>query len=82
VAELLLARGADPNAEAGKPFGGRPLDWAIRGSTDAEHDVLGRSGTGVDYVDVVSRLRAAGVQTTWADVERHASSEVAALLRR
>jgi ankyrin repeat protein len=82
VAELLLARGADPNADAGKPFGGRPLDWAIRGSTDADHDVLGRSGRGIDYVDVVSRLMAAGGQTTWAAVEQDASSEVAALLSR
>ena len=62
IVELLLARGADPNAEAGEPFGGLPLDWAIRGSSEADHRVLGRSAEGVDYREVIARLRDAGAR--------------------
>jgi ankyrin repeat protein len=43
IVELLLAHGADPRAEAGEPFGGTPLEWAERGSHQADPRVLGRS---------------------------------------
>src|ERR671930_97021 len=78
--ELLLAAGADPNAEAGAPFGGLPLDWALRGSSHADHAVLGRSGEGIDYAEVVRRLLGAGARTSWPEVEREASDEVTPLL--
>jgi ankyrin repeat protein len=62
IVELLLARGADPNAEAGRPFGGRPLDWAERCSREADHDVLGRSRAGVDYDATEAHLVMAGAE--------------------
>jgi hypothetical protein len=42
--------------------------------------VLGRSGTDVDHLDVVTRLRRAGATTTWPGVEQEASAEVADVL--
>jgi ankyrin repeat protein len=60
---LLLDHGADVNAEAGKPFGGTPLDWAERGSRDAEQDVLG-DPSAADYPATVERLLAAGGRPT------------------
>jgi Ankyrin repeats (3 copies) len=41
IVRVLLAHGADPRAAAGEPFGGTPLEWAERGSREADHSVLG-----------------------------------------
>jgi hypothetical protein len=79
IARLLLDRGADAGAVAGRPFGGTPLDWAVRGSRHAEHDVFG-PGHEVDYPAVVGHLLAAGAALSSPDVAEEASDEVAPLL--
>ena len=61
IVRVLLDHGADPNAEAGPPFGGAPLDWAARGSRDADQTVLASSSTG-DHAATVELLLAAGAE--------------------
>jgi ankyrin repeat protein len=79
VASLLLARGADPDAPAGPPFGGTPLDWAARGSRDADAEAVGEAGV-VDHPATVRRLLAAGAALSSPEVAQAASAEVAPLL--
>jgi hypothetical protein len=79
VADLLLARGADPNAVAGPPFGGTPLDWAARGSRDADAEAVGEPGI-VDHRALVERLLAAGATLRDPRVADVASADVAPLL--
>jgi ankyrin repeat protein len=80
LAKLLLAHGADPNAQAGAPFGGRPLDWAAHGSRHADPAFLGEPRRG-DYTGTVEVLRAAGAVPADPDLAADASDEVIALLR-
>jgi ankyrin repeat protein len=76
---LLLDRGADVNAEAGRPFHGTPLDWAARGSRHAEQDVL--NDPRADHVATVERLLAAGARLGRPEGSvGSATAEVAALL--
>ena len=80
MVRVLLEHGADPNAEAGPPFGGTPLDWAARGSRYADQSVLGDASTG-DHVATVEVLLAAGarlVQPT-TDRTRHGEAMVGSL---
>ncbi len=75
--ELLLARGADPLAEAAPaPPGGSPLGWTAHGSYQAPREGV----TGGEHVRAAERLVAAGarVEAGMADM---ASEELAEWLR-
>jgi ankyrin repeat protein len=78
VARLLEA-GADVNAEAGRPFGLRPLDWALRGSRHADQGHLSTRPP-YDYPEVVRRLLAAGARPPAAKALDAATDEVAELI--
>jgi GNAT superfamily N-acetyltransferase len=56
LVELLLARGADPRAEATE-VGGTPLGWAVHGSLHAPRELREHAG---HWVAVAERLVAAG----------------------
>lgn len=78
IVDLLLEAGADPHADAGPPFGGTALDWALRGSRYAALNHVG-TRDGIDHAATARRLLDEGARFR-GDSAGDATAEVAALL--